>query len=81
VSLPPGWAESAYIRYQREHLVLRVTVRNLTNHELREVLVGLWLRLDEDDRLDHIRELSHYATEPGAFVSGIAEKIAAATAH
>jgi hypothetical protein len=74
--LPPGWSESSLFRYEREQRVLHVTTRSLTNHELREVLVGLWARLDRADQRDHIRELEHYfADAPGTFLSGIAAQI------
>jgi hypothetical protein len=64
------------MRYQREHLTLRLTLRNLSNHEIREILVGLWARLDRDDQADHIAELQHYfANTPGTFLSGIAQEI------
>jgi hypothetical protein len=73
-----GWSESSYFRYQREHLTLRLTIRNMTNHEMRELMIGLWSRLDSDDRKDHIRELVHYSTDPEAFLSGIAQQIRSA---
>lgn len=60
------------VRYEREDDLLRLTLKGLTNHELREVLVGLWTRLDEADRLDHILELHHYAEDPEAWLSPIA---------
>lgn len=72
--LPDGWGESSYFRYQREHLTLRLTTRSLSNHELREILVGLWLRLDPADRIDHIAELQHYL-DLGSRPSGIAQQI------
>lgn len=74
--LPNGWNESSYFRYQREHFALRLTIRSMTNHEIREVLIGLWSRLDPDDQLDHIKELTVYlANEPGTYISGIAAQI------
>lgn len=74
--LPDGWSESSYLRYQREHLTLRLTTRNLNNHEIREICVGLWARLSRDDQVDHIGELQHYfASAPGTFLSGIAQEI------
>jgi hypothetical protein len=73
-SLPDGWADNSYMRYQREHLSLRLTLRSLSNHEIREILIGLWARLDKDDREDHIKELEHYMT-PEARLSGIAAQI------
>jgi len=43
---------------------------------MREVLIGLWLRLPRDDQLDHIHELQvYFQNAPGTFVSGIAEQI------
>jgi hypothetical protein len=74
--LPEGWSESGYMRYQREHLTLRLTLRSLNNHEIREILVGLWSRLDKADQADHIAELQHYfKNAPGTFLSGIAAQI------
>ena len=61
---------------------LRVALRGLTNHELREVLVGLWATLDQADRVDHIGELAHYRDAlahpdryPDRFLSPLAEAI------
>ena len=74
--LPAGWSESSYFRYQREHFTLRITTRQLNNHELREVLIGLWSRLNQDDQADHIRELqAYFEMAPGTYISGIAEQI------
>ena len=76
MTLPDGWKESSYFRYQREHLSMRLTTRNLSNHEIREILIGLWLRMDPADQVDHIKELVHYAkNEPGTFLSSIAQQI------
>ena len=76
MSMPDGWSESSYMRYQREHLTLRLTLRSLNNHEIREILVGLWSRLDKADQADHIAELQHYfENAPGTFLSGIAAQI------
>lgn len=64
------------MRYQREHLTLRLTLRSLNNHEIREILVGLWSRLPTDDKLDHIHELEHYLTNTsGTRLSGLAAQI------
>ena len=73
-NLPDGWPDNSYMRYQREHLTLRLTLRSLNNHEIREILVGLWSRLDRADQIDHINELQHYL-EPGSRLSGIAAQI------
>ena len=64
------------MRYQREHLSLRLTLRSLNNHEIREILVGLWSRLEPEDQADHIAELQHYfGGKPGTRLSGIAMQI------
>lgn len=49
------------IRYDRRGDLIRLTLTGMTNHELREVICGLWARLDDADRRDHLDELSHYA--------------------
>lgn len=66
---------------------VRMTLRGLTNHELREVLVGLWATLDDDDRADHVDELTHYRDAladpdryPDRFLSPLAEAIRRAVA-
>ena len=46
--------------YMRQENMVRIRLHSMTNHELREVLVGIWSRLDQSDRLDHINELVHY---------------------
>lgn len=76
MTLPDGWNDNSYMRYQREHLTLRLTLRSLSNHEIREILVGLWSRLDREDQADHIKELQHYFLfADGTFLSGIAAQI------
>ena len=66
------------ILYQRTGAVLRLRMKDLTNHEIREVLVGLWSRLDKDDQEDHIKELEHYLHDPQARLSPLAASIAEA---
>lgn len=46
--------------YEARGIGVRVRTSQMTNHEMRAILVGMWLCLDEADRLDHIRELEHY---------------------
>lgn len=48
------------VRYSRTGEWMRITLERVSNHELREMLVGLWARLDADDRVDHINALRHY---------------------
>ena len=63
------------IRYERQDLMVRVTLKHVTNHELREVLIGLWCRLDADDRLDHLKAIQLYLRDPGAWLSNTARAI------
>ncbi len=55
----------ADFRYHRVGNVLHVVTKSVNNHEMRTILIGFWLTLDEDDRRDHIAELQHYL-EPGS---------------
>lgn len=64
-------------RYRRAGDVARIQTRSMTNHEIRNVLIGMWLSMDEDDRRDHVAELSHYL-EPGSRPPGVALEIAEA---
>jgi hypothetical protein len=70
--------ENAAILYRREGDWLRFATQNQTNHEMREVMVGMWARLSKADRDDHIRELQHYNTEPEMHLSPVASVIATA---
>ncbi len=54
---------------------MRLQTRHVTNHELRLVVLGIWLALDPDDQLDFIAELRHY-TEPGSRLPSAAVAIA-----
>lgn len=63
------------LRYERENDLIRLTLTNVSNHELREIMVGLWGRLNAADRVDHIRELTVYATETDSWVSPVAAGI------
>jgi hypothetical protein len=73
-------ADPTVIRYERQGDTVRLTLTNVTNHELREVLVGLWCRLDRADRLDHLRELLHDAHDADAWLSPVAAAIKTAGA-
>ncbi len=66
--------------YERKGVVLHIVEKGLTNHELRSILVGFWLSLDEDDRIDHIKELQHY-TEAGSVPPPVSINIARAVAE
>lgn len=46
--------------YERTNQEVHLSIKGLTNHELRALMVGLWLSLDLDDRVDHVKELQHY---------------------
>lgn len=62
--------------YERRDDLVRLKLEDMTNHEIREVMVGLWSRLDADDRADHILELTHYLTDPDSYLSPVAKAIA-----
>src|SRR5436853_130545 len=61
--LPVGWPYQARFRYERQGRVIGFLQRNMTNHELRDIMVGLWLSMDIMDRADHIKALQHYMHE------------------
>jgi hypothetical protein len=75
--LPPGWSERSSFLLERDGLQLHLVSRGMTNHELRNILIGLWLGLDQDDRADHVLELHAYATgrRPPGMSLQIAEAI------
>src|SRR5262249_11891317 len=73
MSFPP----EADFRYHRIGNVLHVVTKSVTNHEMRNILIGFWLTLDEADRRDHIKELQHYL-EPGSRPPGAAVEMAQA---
>lgn len=64
--------------YHRVGTTLRVRTVGMTNHEMRTILVGFWLTLDEDDRRDFVAELSHYLDAPGAYPPPASVEMAAA---
>lgn len=73
--------DAALIRYDRRGDLIRVTLTSLTNHELREVLIGLWARLDAADRAAHINELLYYApmlTSPEKYPNRFLSRVALA---
>jgi len=73
MTFPP----EADFRYHRVGNVLHVVTRSITNHEMRNILIGFWLTLKDDDRRDHIAELQHYL-EPGSRPPGAAVQMARA---
>lgn len=69
------------VSYTREQDMVRLVLSNLQNHELREILVGLWARLDPADRDDHIKALQEYQTDPVSWLSPVASAIARPEIH
>jgi len=67
--------ERVVIHYERLDELVRLTFKNVDTRELRQVLVGIWARLDSDDRRDHILELVHYQTDDKSYLSGIATAV------
>jgi len=62
------------IRYHRMGDLIELKIKGMTNHEIRTVILGLWLRLDRADRVDFIGELQHYLT-PGSTLPELARII------
>jgi hypothetical protein len=56
----PRDGEPTVVSYQRDGTRIEFKIRNATNHEIREFLIGVWAKLDKDDREDHINELLTY---------------------
>lgn len=54
----------------------RLKIQCVSNHELRCVLLGLWRRLDLEDRADFIQEIKHYAIRPDEELPPLAQVIA-----
>lgn len=69
--------EKASISYERQGDVVSISLRGMTNCEMRDFIVGMWLRLDEDDRRDHLKALQHYL-EPGSTPPYVSRMLAAA---
>lgn len=46
--------------YERDGNKVRCALKKMSNHELREILIGFWSRLDDADKQDFILELVHY---------------------
>lgn len=67
---------NSHLEVRRNGTVLHVGLKGLSNHELREILVGLWATLDDNDRKDHIRELQHYERRGLNGLSPMAQGIA-----
>lgn len=64
------------IHYQGMDPLVRLKIKGVSNHELRCVLLGLWRRLDADDRADFIQELTHYCGRPDEELPPLAQAIA-----
>jgi hypothetical protein len=68
--------EKSSIEYKREGDTVWIAIRGMTNWEMRDFIVGMWLRLDLDDRIDHIKALQHYL-EPGSIPPYVSRTLAA----
>lgn len=55
---------------------VRYAQRRMSNHMLRTIMVGLWLRLENDDRVEFIEELMHYLENEQSSPAGISQIIA-----
>ena len=63
------------IHYRRKDDMVYLKMNGGSNHELRQVLVGLSKHLDDDDQDDLIMELQHYR-DPDSRLSSLARSIA-----
>lgn len=72
-----GGQEKSKIYYERDGDAIVIQLRGMTNHEMRDFIVGMWLRFDDDDKRDHIRALQHYL-EPGSTPPRVSTIIATA---
>lgn len=72
MTFPP---ESEF-RYRRAGDLVRLQTHGMTNHELRTVMVGMWLSLNAEDRVDFLEELLHYSREPDSEPPGASVAIA-----
>jgi len=74
-----GYKDNAELRYARQGNLIRVKIQNLVNHEIRDVIVGLFFRLSREDRQDLLREIATYNDEDtnvylGVVASAICEE-------
>ena len=56
-------APQVELRYRRLGRVVHFETKAMTTEELRTLIVGLWLILDDDIREDMIDELEHYSQD------------------
>ena len=59
-----GLHGEAEVHYSREESAVHFRIKAIKAHELRDVMTGLWLLLDDENRVDAIRELTHYLHAP-----------------
>lgn len=71
-----GIPRDALLLYHRQGDALRFKTESMTNHELREIMVGMWARLDAEDREDFIKEITEYNENPDSFLSSVSSAIA-----
>lgn len=70
-------ASESHLHYRRCGRVLRLDIR-MSPLETREVLVGLFARLQDDDRAELLQTLLMVHTEPTAYLSQNASAVARA---
>lgn len=72
-----GGRDKSSLAYIRDGHAISIHLRGMTNYEIRDIITGLWARLEEDDKEDHIRALQYYL-EPGAVLPLVSRMIAEA---
>lgn len=73
-------AHESLLHYYRCGRLLRLELRGLSQLELREVLVGLWARLGDDEREAHMQDLLYFHSDPESFLTQRASAVARAVA-
>jgi hypothetical protein len=68
----------ARVEYDRLGEVVHFKLENVDEHELRALIVALWLIHEPTSRLDIIRELAHYHEAPDALPPLVSMAIAKA---
>lgn len=64
--------------YERKGDVLRIKTKGMTNHELQDIVVGMCLHFNAEDRKQSVLEIAAYLLDPEEVPSPISRAIAEA---
>lgn len=67
--------DHVHVKYERDGDMIGLDISGCTNIEMRQVLIGLWNRLDAEDKAEVINEMNHMQTALGATLSPLAQTI------